>query len=500
MNSFPRMRIARNDRVAQPRRPWLAPMALSVALAAGMAMPAMAFEAAALDDWIEQTIERYPMAGLTVVVVQDGRAVFDQAYGVADTETGSALSIAHAFHLASVSKPVVAVAVMQLVEAGKVDLDAPVSRYVPYFSLDDARVELVTVRRLLAHTAGMPDVDDYEWDKPQTDDLALERWVKAQSGKSLLFDPGSDRRYSNAGFEVLGDLVAKVSGESFEGYIAKHIFAPLNMHDSSFFPSEIPPDRRVVGHSGFTSAQATAHYPYNRRHAPSSTFHATGPDLARWLAAFSSPERLAASGLLDAESIAQMWTVEFEMSESAQMTLGWFRQSGEPGIVLRHGGGDDGFRSEMAVFEDRDAGYGLMTNAEGAPVAEISQALRLAAADLPLPEVPSGGPGLAYKQGGVPALIAQFAAHAQAGAAEGMFAVYALGQELLAEQKVDESLALAEGMVGVYGDHHRLQLYLAQARVASGDPEGARTALGKSLEIRPEFSEAQELLSSLPAQ
>ena len=489
---------AAQPEVVRPRRLSILQRLSWAMVAVAMCVPAMAFEAKALDDWITQTIPRYPVAGLTVVVVQDGRAVFDQAYGVAAIDSGEPLSIAHAFHLASVSKPVVAVAVMQLVESGKIDLDAPVSRYLPYFTLADARVDQVTARRLLAHTAGMPDVDDYEWDQPQRDDEALERWVRAQSGKSLLFDPGSDRRYSNVGYEVLGDMVAKVSGESFEDYIANHIFAPLDMHNSSFVDSHVPLDRRVSGHTGVAQSRLTEHYPYNRRHAPSSTFHANGPDMARWLSAFSSPERLAASGLLNAESIAQMWTVEFEMSETAQMTLGWFRQGADALKVLRHGGGDDGFRSEMTVFEGRDSGYALMTNSEGTPVAEIRRALQQAAADLPLPDVPRGGPGFVYAQGGVPALVAQFAAHAQAKEAEGMFAIYALGRELLAENKHDESLALAEGMVGVYGDHHRLQHYLAQSRLATGDPQGARAALNRSLEIRPGFADAQAMLDQLP--
>jgi CubicO group peptidase (beta-lactamase class C family) len=156
----------------------------------------------ALDKWLTETTTRHHVAGLTAVIVQDGKTVFKKSYGLTDTSSDVDLTTKHYFHMASVSKPIVAVAVMQLMEAGKVDLDAPVTRYLPYFTMADDRLEGVTVGRLLSHTSGMPDVDDYEWNKPQYDEQALERWVKAQASRSLLFTPGEKNEYSNVGFEI----------------------------------------------------------------------------------------------------------------------------------------------------------------------------------------------------------------------------------------------------------------------------------------------------------
>jgi len=82
---------------------------------------------------------------------------------------------------------------------------------------------------MVTHTSGMPDVEDYEWDKPQYDDGALERYVRGLANQKLVFAPGERVQYSNMAFEILGDVVAKASGESFDDYVQRHILAPLQM-------------------------------------------------------------------------------------------------------------------------------------------------------------------------------------------------------------------------------------------------------------------------------
>jgi CubicO group peptidase (beta-lactamase class C family) len=106
--------------------------------------------------------------------------------------------------MASITKPFVGTAIMQLVERGIVDLDAPVVQYLRYFQLADDRYNQITVRQMVTHASGMPDVEDYEWDKPQYDDGALERYVRSLTNQKLLFAPGERVQYSNMAYEVLG--------------------------------------------------------------------------------------------------------------------------------------------------------------------------------------------------------------------------------------------------------------------------------------------------------
>ncbi|NQV87642.1 MAG: beta-lactamase family protein [Woeseiaceae bacterium] len=107
-------------------------------------------------------------------------------------------------------------------------------KHLPYFRLADERYRDITIRQMLNHTAGMPDVEDYGWDQPQFDDDAAERYVRSMSSEQLLWARGSNWQYSNMAFDALGNLIAKVSGVRFEEYIRIKILDPIGMIDSSF--------------------------------------------------------------------------------------------------------------------------------------------------------------------------------------------------------------------------------------------------------------------------
>jgi CubicO group peptidase (beta-lactamase class C family) len=131
------------------------------------------------------------------------------------------------FYIGSASKAMTAVAVMQLVDAGRIELDAPVQRYLPDFTLADPRVERITVRQLLNHTSGMWDVGFRQWSLPQPTSLrsAVARLNRAR----LAADPGQEHRYFNPNYSVAARLVEEVSGETFDAYLRNHLFTPLGM-------------------------------------------------------------------------------------------------------------------------------------------------------------------------------------------------------------------------------------------------------------------------------
>ena len=186
-----------------------------------------------LQPWIEQLLQREHRPGLAIAVVEGNHVVYAHGFGVKRLGRDGPITTRSLFHMASITKPFVATSLMQLAEKGKVDLDAPVVRYLPYFRMADERYRTITVRQMLTHSSGMPDVDDYEWDKPQYDDGALERYVRSLSDRTLLFAPGEKFQYSNMAFEILGDVIAKVSGQSFDDYVQDQILTPLRMKDST---------------------------------------------------------------------------------------------------------------------------------------------------------------------------------------------------------------------------------------------------------------------------
>ncbi len=203
---------------------------------------------------IRQVMDTFDMPGLALGIVKAGELAYAGSFGVRNRETGEPVTPRSLFHMASVSKPFVATAIMRLVEQGKVGLDAPLVTYLPYFTLRDARVQDITIRQMLCHTSGMPDEDDYRWYAPEDDAGALERYVRGLADASLLFPPGERHEYSNIAYEVLGDVIAKVSGRTFEDYVRQAILAPAGMVDSTFLRGEVAPDLAGTPKWGVTAS------------------------------------------------------------------------------------------------------------------------------------------------------------------------------------------------------------------------------------------------------
>src|SRR5262245_4937625 len=198
---------------------------------------------------IDRLMREQQLPGLAIAVVERGRVAYAAGFGVRNVaHPGEAITTRSLFHMASITKPFVATSLMQLVESGRLDLDAPVAKYLPYFRMADARYVGITVRQMVTHTSGMPDVADYEWDKPQYDDGALERYVRSLTPFRLEFPPGARFKYSNMAFEILGDVVAKRSGETFDDYVQRHILTPLGMKDSTLLVRQADPALLAWGH------------------------------------------------------------------------------------------------------------------------------------------------------------------------------------------------------------------------------------------------------------
>lgn len=316
---------------------------------------------------VQKTIDRSGMPGMAISIVHDGKEVYAHAFGVRNVDTKDPMSTTDLFHWASVTKPFVATAAMQLVEQGKLDLDALVTDYLPYFRMGDPKYSEITVRQLLTHTAGMPDVEDYEWDKPQYDDESLERWVRQIGEMELIFPPGTSHRYSNIGFEVMGDVLAKSSGKSFEDCVAEQIFAPLKMTGATLSIEDTESADRVSPHTVIEKKTVVRkHWPYNRRHAPSSNLIGNVHDLARWAIANLNRGTLDGVQILKKDSYDQLWQPTVD-SAPAQ-GLSWFIGERSGQLTIEHQGGDQGFRTALILFPDLNLGIAMATNTDRAPV------------------------------------------------------------------------------------------------------------------------------------
>jgi CubicO group peptidase (beta-lactamase class C family) len=267
---------------------------------------------------LEAFLRQQQIPGLAIAIVENNQVVYAKGFGRMSLGPAKGpVTPLTVFHMASIVKPFVATAILQLADERKVDLDAPVVRYLPYFRLADQRYPRITVRQMVAHTSGMPDVSDYEWDRPQFDDGALEGYVRSVSGLNLLFEPGSKFAYSNIAYDVLGDVIAKASGESFEAYVRQRILSPLRMQHSTLLYREVDPallsDGHVLNSVGIPVVSKA--YPYNRTHSPSSNLHSNALDMTRWAMANMNHGELDGQRILPESTYAAMWKPTEDVGE-----------------------------------------------------------------------------------------------------------------------------------------------------------------------------------------
>jgi CubicO group peptidase (beta-lactamase class C family) len=329
-------------------------------------------------------MEHREVPGLAIAVLRDGKTVYRQSVGVLDLASREPVTANTRFHLASVTKTFVATAVLQMAEQGMVDLDAHPHRYLPYFQPADPRAERITLRQLLAHTSGLQKDDDTRFDNPEFDDGALERLVREAASRPLDFAPGEKFGYSNLGYCVLGDIVAKVSGETFERYVKRHLLEPLRMKDSTLLLSEAkggPWARPYVVDDTYTVVPAPFH-PYNRRRAPSNAMSSTLSDLERWARVHLNRGELEGRRILKSSTYDEMWRPAGESLQ--QIGLGWFLWKRGAERVAGHNGSDTGFVADVELLPDRGIGVIVLCNLDHGPY----RPLMLAALDAALGKTP----------------------------------------------------------------------------------------------------------------
>ena len=167
-----------------------------------------------------------------VLVAKDGKAIFAQAYGLADREHNSANTLQTRFSLASMNKMFTAVALMQQVQAGKVALDDPLGKYLPDYPNKELAAK-VTIGELLTNTGGTGDIWGPEFDQHRLELHTLQDYIHLYGNRTLRFEPGSRWEYSNYGFILIGAVIEKVSGESYSDYVHQHVFDPAGMTATS---------------------------------------------------------------------------------------------------------------------------------------------------------------------------------------------------------------------------------------------------------------------------
>jgi CubicO group peptidase (beta-lactamase class C family) len=320
-----------------------------------------------LDAWLDgllpYALKNGDIAGGVVSVVKDGSVLLQKGYGLADVANHVAMDATTLTRVGSTSKLFTWTAVMQLVEAGKLDLNRDVNDYLD-FKIPTAAGKPITLLDLMNHRAGfeegLKDVLATDPHNLQSTETYLKRHPRP-----LLFPPGSVPAYSNYGAALAGYIVERVSGEPFERYIEHHIFAPLGMSNSTF---EQPLPERFKGHvslgyrTGSTPAQ-----PYELVvTAPAGSMATTAADMTRFMIAHLENGRLGDAQILSPQTIRLMHSPsESALPGFSKMAHGFFYESRNGHIVIGHGGDTVFFHTELDLLPEQHVGVFYSFNSRG---------------------------------------------------------------------------------------------------------------------------------------
>jgi CubicO group peptidase (beta-lactamase class C family) len=326
-----------------------------------------------IDVVLQEIMTRWDVPGLAVGIVEGDEIVYAKGFGVQSLETQAPVTLDSVFCVQSVSKCFVATAIMQLVERGKINLDAPLVQYLPYFQMDDERYRQITIRQALSHTSGMPDIDETEYVEwvahPENDDGSAERFVRSLSVRKLIANPGERFSYSNIAYNVLGDLLAKVSAKSFESAMQEQILIPSGMPNSTFTLTDIPTSLLVIPHLRSPEMRVSPFYPYHRADAPASFLHTTVVDLCHWGITSLNRGSYLGQSILSPAGYDLMWTAVAERSNLRssiyeEMGLGWTLGHFKDVKTVSHGGGGFGATAFLLILPERNCAAVILCNEE----------------------------------------------------------------------------------------------------------------------------------------
>jgi CubicO group peptidase (beta-lactamase class C family) len=322
---------------------------------------------------VTEVLDRWPTAGLAVVILRDGEPVWFSGYGVADCASRAPVTADTVFRIGSVTKTMTAVAVMQLWEQGLVDLDVPVAEYLRSFGLTPVRADLppVTLRHLLTHTAGL----GYwrRWSdllRPAVGSGDATRSVQPMAdyyrrGLPVEVAPGTKWMYSNHGFATLGQIVEDVTGEPFARYLRAHVLAPLGMERSDLVRSE----RVTAGHATGYVVRARGLVPAVDREVATpagGAVRSTPQDMARYATALLHGGANEHGTVLEPDTLGLMFQAHHQPDPRVPGYGLSFELGEEDGHrTVGHGGVLSGFLTQMTLAPDDGVGVVVLANTGG---------------------------------------------------------------------------------------------------------------------------------------
>jgi len=312
----------------------------------------------------EQRAKRLP--SLVAAVVRDGEVIWETAIGAADLEADRSTTVDTQYRLGSITKTLTASAVMQLRDAGRLDIEEPLTRYV------EEAAHAPTIRQLLSHMSGLQrETQEFPWVFGRF--ASTEELIETLDQAERVLPPGSRFHYSNLGYSLLGVLVERVSGQAYADYIDEQLLRPLELTRTSFVPDAEAAKGYLVQHHAERVWTGDTHSEAGARAAAGALWGTVG-DLCRWAAFLADPQE----SILAADTVREMRALQGiadDVNWSWGYGLGLSLQRDGARVLIGHGGGLPGFIAGVLVSPDDRIGAAVLTNSGGSSLTPFLSSL-----------------------------------------------------------------------------------------------------------------------------
>jgi putative ATP-binding cassette transporter len=320
---------------------------------------------AQIDQYIREQMAQKNIVGMSIAIVRDKEITYLKGFGSASIKRQTQVTPQTIFDLASCSKSFTAMATLLLWNDGKIDLDQPLRYYIPEFKLKDIETsDLITVRQLLNQTSGLPG----NISEPMAFHNTTEELIAAMEKIRTENPPGSSFGYSNMNYSLLGALVERVSGKTFEDFVQERIFTPLGMNNSTLKQEVAASLDRADGHQMMLGKIISRNTPIYHSAQPAGWVMSSAEDMGKWLLVNLNDGQLNNQQIIPASVIQLMHKPGVNLikdGDKASYGMGWFiGQTNDNEPVIWHGGDTSNFLAEMIILPDRKTGVVMLVNSQ----------------------------------------------------------------------------------------------------------------------------------------
>ncbi|MEM5551502.1 serine hydrolase [Pseudoalteromonas neustonica] len=431
-----------------------------------------------------------------ILVAKQGKVIFEKSYGYANFEWDIKHTPNTKFRIGSITKQFTAMLTLQLVQDGKVELDKPIATYLPDYRPDTA--QQITVRQLLNHTSGLTNytqANNFRQNYSRNP-YSVDEFIKLLCSDDLLFEPGSKFRYSNSGYFLLGAIIEKASGKTYQQLLQTNILTPLGMSDSGYDSSSNIIKYRASGYNnnldGYTN---TAYLDMSIPYAAGSMY-STARDLVKW------DQALYTNKLLNNELKSQMYTT----STQRNYALGWevnqlkTQKYGKPLTQIQHGGGINGFNAFISRIAEEQLLVVILNNTGGAPLTPMTEGLLNIYYDKPYKIATENVDSQLYNAllaGGVAGLKSKYSELKEQNNPLRERTINYFGYELMTMKKLDAAIAIFELNAAQYPDSANTHDSLGEAYLTANKPTLALRSYQTALALNPESESAKKAIKQL---